>query len=268
METKKNVIYTFSNILETILLQKGKENYVENKHFGRIGKDTVKEILISSIKNENEIEKELEDFYMRKNLNVCIFKFRPSDCNKMNYIKFLIENDEKEGKNLMSFNSINSIDGGVRESNYNQKKVFIFMVFINRIFSNENMSEEEIDSKIVKNKDLISHLSNYTQIFIDHLNGKNLSILDIINLSNEELFKYNDMIDIKYEIKKNLYNSFTTIMYNFKNEINGIDNDKYIRIIIEKILNNEKLIDTIETTLIKQMNKEESIFKTIFNKKY
>ena len=269
MNNNKNVVYTFSNILETILLKEGKENYVKNEKYGEIRKDTVKEILISSIKTENEIEKEIEDFYMRKNLNVCIFKFRPNDCNKINYIKFLIENEEKEGRNLMNLATMTTIS---TDSNINltsilaPKKVFIFMIFVHRIFTDEKMSIEEMDKKLIKNKDLISHLSNYNQVFIDHLNGKNISILDIINLSNEKLFQLPDMIDIKEEIKKNLYSAFTTIMYNFKNEIKGVQNDKYVRIIIEKILQNEKLLEIIEKTLIKEMNKEESLINKIFNK--
>ena len=89
----------------------------------------------------------------------------------MNYIKFFIENKEKE----------------LNEKNEEKpKKAFVFIVHLVRIFDEELKNLEEKSEKkqqIIKNKILtetISILSGYYQIFIDNLNGDSNLTLDNI----------------------------------------------------------------------------------------
>ena len=71
MEGRKNVIYTFSNNLEKMEIKN-----VENPKYGSITKKDIYEINITSIKSENELERQLFIFYKR-DFKVCIIKFMP-----------------------------------------------------------------------------------------------------------------------------------------------------------------------------------------------
>ena len=58
MENLQNLIYTFEIIDEPLL--SSLSNYFNIKIFGKIGKNNIKEVQISSLISENELQSELE----------------------------------------------------------------------------------------------------------------------------------------------------------------------------------------------------------------
>ena len=70
----------------------------------------------------------------------------------------------------------------------------------------EEEKEKKIkDRKIVKNETLISHLADCNQIFIDNINGLNISINEILLKTNKEVFEIKELIDLEKEINDNTY---------------------------------------------------------------
>ena len=64
MDNPKNIIYTFTNIDEPLFSKNN--NVIETKMFGKINKDNIIDILISSLSSETNLENELEKFYFEK----------------------------------------------------------------------------------------------------------------------------------------------------------------------------------------------------------
>lgn len=171
MKNEKNIVYTFSNVLDII------ENIedIENQIFGHINKKNIQNIIISSINSKQQLERHLDEFINIVENKLCIIHFTPNEGSLMNYVKYLIENKEKD--HLKFFN--------IYKTEY--KKAFIFVMHVKRIFDNELKDlevKEEKEKKEIKKKFLnetVSNLSEYYQVFIDNLNGdEKLNISDII----------------------------------------------------------------------------------------
>ena len=92
MKNKLNVVYTFSNILNYI------ENLdnIDNDILGEIKNENIKQLKISSFRSENEFEKQIDEFFNEKIYKLCLIKFTSNEGNFLNYIKFFIENKERE----------------------------------------------------------------------------------------------------------------------------------------------------------------------------
>ena len=112
----------------------------------------------------------------------------------MNYIKYYIENKEKE------FSYIN------KETKKN-KKAFIFIMHMTRVFDKElkdlekknEKEKKEINKKILKEP--ISNLSGYYQIFIDNLKGDEKLTLDkILKMEGKKMF--DECLDLDEELIK------------------------------------------------------------------
>ena len=129
MEKPKNVVYTFTSIDEPLLSNIQEAESFDTKMFGKITKNNIYDILISSLSAENELEAEIEKFYIDENKKIFVFKFNPEETDLMNYIKFFIENH-------------------IKEKNYddeakNIKKAFIFTVHMNRIFESDRKDQKK-----------------------------------------------------------------------------------------------------------------------------
>ena len=255
----KNIIYTFSSILEHINIKE-----IENPLIGKIKNDNIENILVSKYKSELELEKSLGDLFLNKDKKVLIMRFTPNDLKYISLIKFLIENlerekiynnDDKDNEQNREFDEDNeeeiSTNNNKKQINYN--KMIIFIVHTTRFLKNYVYSEEEINEKSIEDKELISHLANYSQNFIDNLNGTNIDILDIINLRNEEFIDKKQIIDIKDTIYNNIYNSFVKINYTFKNKMKNLEESKYIEDNIKKIMKNKAIIEKIISILKRQL---------------
>jgi hypothetical protein len=154
MKNTKNVVYTFSNILDYI------ENLeIDKTIVGKISKESIKHLKISDFKSENEFEKQIDQFLDDKDKTICIIKFKPNEGNFMNYIKFFIKNKEK--------------DSFMKNKNEQSEKAFIFIVHLSRInnLDLENLSKKSLKQQNNINKkklnETISLLSEYDQTFID-----------------------------------------------------------------------------------------------------
>ena len=113
-KNNKNIVYTFSNNLDEIYNVDG----IDNPLIGIIEEKNIKNILLSSIKSENEFAKQLDDFFNQDKQKVCIIKILPDEANLMNYIIYFIENKEKDFEKK-------------------KKKLFVFIIYLERILKNK-----------------------------------------------------------------------------------------------------------------------------------
>ena len=239
LNNNKNIVYTFNNVLDVI----EELDDINNSLLGLIKKENIKDIKISSFKYENEFERQIDEFLNKNNFKLCIIRFTASEGHFLNYIKFFIENKEKD-----------FIGGKFGEKD--QKKAFIFIVHMTRIF-NYNLDREE---KILK--ETISHLSGYYQIFIDDLNGKNeVTIDDMVNLKGKELFE--KCLDFDVVLKRNIYKCLSFMSYKFCNEL-GTLNEEYVNKLINYIESDSELRKNLNKCIFKQMEKEEDIIVKVF----
>ena len=246
MKNTKNVIYTFTDIEKAIL----SNTFFETEMFGKINIDNITDIQISTLNSENELEGELENFYIKNEKKILVFRFNPEETDIMNYIKFFIENYIQE-KNSFEENNIN-------------KKAFIFTIHMNRIFEADKLDIKK--KKYIERNELaetISHLSDFYQIFIDDLNGEDLTFVDIMNYNQEDLFK--KILNLDEEFYKKIYQIFSYFNYDFEMNIPAINQSNYSKSIIEYILSEKELTEKIKNCIIKQKKKEntDDIFYSI-----
>ena len=167
MKKKKNVIYTFTDIEEPLLFNIQEDDYFETEIIGKINNNNILSILISSIYSESELEMELYNFYNTPNKKILVLKFNGEDTNIIDYFHFCIENYLKENFN---------------DDKENNKKVIIFSVHMKRIFESDVKDPKKAEyikrNEVVK---FISNLSDFYQIFIDDLNGEDISLIEIMD---------------------------------------------------------------------------------------
>ena len=72
MENMKNVVYTFSNILDAI---KNIDEEFENGKLGKITKENIMNIKIRSFKSEDEFEIEIDKFLNESKYKICLINF-------------------------------------------------------------------------------------------------------------------------------------------------------------------------------------------------
>ena len=244
MNNTKNVIYTFSDIFKADHI-----NPFNNDLLGEVNKDNITDIKISSYTSENTFEDAINEFMNNKNKKLCLIKFSSDERNFLNYAKFLIENKEKQILN---------------NENEEIKKAFVFIVYLERKFNNDDSNKEENEGKN-KYDETISLTSEFYQIFIDDLyGGENYTLDDVLNLKGKELFKKaigDDRID------KDIYETFVYINYNIPYEYKGINKRNYSNNLTNLITGNKKLKEKIKSIIIKEMEKDENVINNALAKK-
>ena len=186
IQNTKNVIYTFTDIDEPLF----QNNIIdlETELLGKINRNSIEEIQISSINNENALKKYLDKIFIenQNNIKIIIIKFNDENKKIINYIMYFLEK------------YINEIKNDIKGKN---KKAFILSVHMKRTIN-------------IELKEPISNAFNFNQIFIDDLNGEDISIIDIINLKEEEknIFKDWDGNGAKNEINIFLKNNYKEII--------------------------------------------------------
>ena len=95
IEMRRNVIYTFSKITETLF---EKDKIIENK-FGKFDAQSIISGEIDSINSENELIFLLKSF-TNENKKVLILQFNEKHLNKINSINYAINNFQKEIQKL------------------------------------------------------------------------------------------------------------------------------------------------------------------------
>ena len=256
MKTEKNIIYTFSNNLEEL----DNISNIDNQTFGKIYISNIKELKISSLFSEVELETEIDDF-LSNEYKLCIIQLTSEEGKFMNYIKCMIENKEKEYINK-------------QKESKKGKKVFIFIVYMTRVFYKElndydlksEKEKKEINKKILK--ETISNLSGYYQTFIDNLNGdENLSLENILQMKGNEIFR--KCLDLDKELIKNIYPSLFYMKYTINYpSIGKLNKNTYVNKFIHYIENNKSLREVINDCIIKEISDiKGDLISQIFNKK-
>ena len=252
MKNIKNVIYTFSSINEPLLSNiSGSFN---TNMLGKMNKDSITEVLISSLSAENELENELEKFYLDPNKKIFVLKFNPDETDIMNYIKFFIENYIKE-KNYT-------------DENKNIKKAYVFTIHMNRIFK-EDLDDPKKKKYIERNElgELISHLSDFYQIFIDNLNGEDLSLSEIMKIKKEEeLFR--KCLKLDKEFMKSIYESLSYFSLEFTINVPEINEDNYSTQLIKYLKNEKEITKKIIDCVLRQKGNKKDIFREILVNNY
>ena len=229
----KIVIYTFTNIIHNI----------EIKNLYKC--EEIKEIRISSIKNEIILETEIEEFLSDKRNKLCIIKFLPFEYFIIDYLKAIIENKEEEFCD---------------KSNKKENKIFIFLVHLER----ENDSKENNLNSRKRLIGSLSNLSNYKQIFIDDINGEDfldnkgkiITLNKIYEMNNLDL--YRTFINKGTIFLENIYSIICLLGYNFYNNNEKIDfnKDNYSDMIIKLFEKDKFLIECLDKCIMNNLEKK------------
>jgi len=257
IDTNKHIIYTFSNIFDSVF---DNNEIIRNNKYDSFIKTNTKNIYIKQYKSERDIENEISEFYNNENNNnLCILHFSSKECIHLRHINYLIENNETQ------YNDNNNNDL--------IEKVIIIIIHLKRIpFDNENSKVDDNkplvknNDKKINNEDLISYLSKWKHFFIDNLNGMNINIREICESSNTDLFNNEKLINLDDEFKKDLFHAYTFISYNYKINFSSIKNEEYIEKVCEYINSNVNLKNIIQNLIKTKINNiEESILLKIYS---
>ena len=249
MDNMKNIVYTYSNVLDVIEDLDSFDN--KNLSDKEIKKDTnIMELEISSFDSENDFEKNIDLFLNNEDYKLCIIKFKAEEGKFLNYIRFFIKNKENEYL--------------IEKKNEENKKAFVFIVYLKRIYNSEidelenkaPKQQEIINKKILK--ETISLLSEYYQIFIDNLNGDGrLSLEDLLNSNSLQL--YEKCLDLDFELRENIYTTLSYIKYKIFSSLGELNKETYVNNLTYLIQNDNELRNEINKCLKKQMSTEENI---------
>ena len=183
---KISIIYTFSGIADHI------EGFDNNEM----------EFMISEIGKENQLKEKLEEIITRnenkvepKN-NVILIHFEQFNSNKIQFISDYI----------MKFNKDYTVQKN-KEILYN----YIFLIHVQRkFFKSENKEKKELKNK----KDIIYSIPNINndinQLFIDNLNGPNVSLSFLLNCSIKDAIKSNNILS---NFDEEFYNYLSDFIY-------------------------------------------------------
>ena len=236
IDKRKSIVYTYTSIISTITINKK----IDNSYFGSIYSNNLMIIEAYTLSSERKIESILNYFYNNSTNKVLILRFRPVDCQHLNHIIGVLDNYEK-----------------TYLINQSAQKIVIFMIHLQRIFTDTDNKEEEL----LQSNKLVSHLSSYYQIFIDNLDGNDINIINIINSNNSDLILNKQLINVQQIIKDKLYESF--LPFKIKNN----NSEAIIRDVINKFQRNSEIqdifINKIKTVLADEKRK---IYELVFYK--
>ena len=194
------------------------------------GYDKTEKIMISEIRTEDKLKSDIDDIKSKnkneeQNKHIILINFEQYNSNKIQFISDYINNYCKD-------------------DDYN----YIFIIHIQRSFNIENKDKKERIYSIP------NIYKNINQLFIDNLQGSNISLKDILKKNIKEVM-------FSAETFKNLDNEFKDSLINFvyesmndksKNEISFLFNDIYGELGKQNNLNEEKYSEEIT----KYMNKD------------
>ena len=234
IESKKNIIYTFSKITEELF---NEENSIENK-FGIFNKKNATIENIQSIRKENDLIFTLKNFINKENQKILILRFSENDLNKINSTNYVITNFQKDNPKL-------------------NDKLIMFIIHKQR-----QVKGAKIKRVIVP--DLISFINDdFYQIFIDNLQGReNSDVFKIMQKKNEELAK--EYIENSNFIENKIFAVLNYMKYTILYETKSLNIKNYTTEIAEKIIKNDKIKDLIKSNLKAQGKTIKGIIKDVF----
>ena len=226
-KSTKLIIYTFSKLLESVI----KEDNPIMSQFGNIKRENIIERIVKSIKYDSDFDNIINDFYENNKKQILIFKFNEHDLDKINQIKFKINDIENENnKNRIRINN-------------DKEKHVIFIICLNR-----HKKENKKNDKNSTLDDLISNIDEeYKQYFIDNLSGKNDSnITEIMSKSPKDYIEqiFDNKNNHLFKIFQKVFSFFA---YEFKTK--NIEPQDYIGEIMNKLLNNDYLLNLLKEKL-------------------
>jgi len=261
INTDRHIIFTFSNILDSVYSTENNINIIKNEKYKNLTKATTKTIFINQYESERAIDEVIYDYFTNNNYNLFIIHFDNQDFIHLCHINYLIEN----------------IEISLKEKNQYTSKIIILIVHLKRHITynnNNNKIKNEIINEInetnkyekIHNEYLISHLTQWKQFFIDDLNGKNINIQEIYEATAIELFMNKNLINLEEEFKKDLFHAFTLISYKIKINFSTIEKDEYVEKLCSYINNNKDLIANIQDLILKKIkNIKDNIIMKIFS---
>ena len=234
IEAKRNIIYTFSKITESLF---DEDKSIENK-YGKFSKKTTFIEMIDSYKSENDLIFLLQTFINTQDKNLLIFSFSSNDLNKMCSTNYIIDNFQKENPTI-------------------KDKIIIFVVHMKRYLKGVNLKKIIIP-------DLISFINdNYYQIFIDNLQGKeNSDIFTIIQKKEEVLAK--EYLESLNFIDNKIFVVFNYMDYNILYETKELNSKNFTKEITRKIIENDYIKELINNNLKLQGKSIKGIIKDVF----
>ena len=256
---EKNIIYTFSNMLEIIIPEESNIIY--------------KEYNVESFKSENNVQTIISKFYDDEKAEILIFRFSDKDLNKMSFISYLVNNFETKYKqlneeemnyhNLIDDNEIN-INNAMNDNIKNKKKI-IFLVHLKREKNIGKKLDSENSYNSLSMEELVSILDDsYESYFIDNLRSERNDFLNILDIKNPtELV--NSIINFDLFLDKNMNKIISYFDYNFLNKFNTISLNQYTDKILKKFIFNKEeqniklLRELIIQITLKHMNQKNII---------
>ena len=259
-KNNKYIIYTFTRIIDSI-----KQKYLKSlniKLLDEISINNIKEIRLSLIQNEFQLESEIEHFLYENYYKICFIKLSTYEYSTIDYLKTIIENKEEDFK---------------IKNKYIYNKVFIFLVHLERIYKkeleNSNINKRKILNK-KKLKGTLSNLAGYYQIFIDDINGKDyydkngdiITLDKIPNINDEDLYRI--FLDLNMILIDNLNKLLFFFDYNFVGIKNELTKERYINDLLELFETDKNLIKLINEFIINNIKNDnykhnENIFEKI-----
>jgi len=259
--TPKHIIYTFSNIFDTPFEYKddNKEEIIpiNNEEYGPFTK--VKNIYVSHYNSENDIDEVIEEYLTNNDENIGLFHFSMKDIKHLIHLNYLIDNHEKKLKNSGTFKT----------------KVILFIVHLKRkiigdkqkvkkdvdIISDSNELQDD-DYENIINNNLLSHLTQWKQFFIDNLNRTGISYKSILN-SDKNFFENKLLFNLDNDFNDNVNLALNSINYNFKmnlispkifNYFNSIEVEEYKSVVYHYIIGNDNIKTMIKSLAFNILN--------------
>ena len=237
VQKNKLMVYTFSPYYKDIFSENNNLQF-ENPKFGVISKENTVEITFNQKLSEKMLNYFFQLYYEQVKCNLFIIHFRVKDTKFLKYIKF-------------------QLDSFLKENKENQKKIFLFIIHIEKNYDIEKKEEdEENENKSVEflekyHSYFFSFLSEYQQITIDNLlEQRDISVINLFNKSNEELLLIKELFDINSIIKKEFSRQITQMATNQEmnsiiDKLDNLNDNGILDCIIKKIQGSIKNSDNI-----------------------
>jgi len=260
----KNVIYTFSGILELVIPEESNIKY--------------REVIVDSIESENKVEEIISNLYEGK-FDYLIFRFVEKDLNKMNHLSYLINNYEtkfkqqnegKENNNSIQEENENIIN--TNSNNQTNERKVIFLVHLTRKTMQKTKDKNKKKKSVFSMEEIISNLDDsYDQYFIDNLRSERNDFINILDIKDSTQL-LNSIIDFDKFLDKNLNKIISYFDYNLLNKFSKIKLREYTDIILSKLIfdKENKNVQLLRNYLIeytkKNMNQTNMIPKVYTSK--
>ena len=229
------LVYTFSDISLSINLSE-KEKFMER--------------VASQINNVYKFKQLLHEFYEKKSCGTLILKF---DNEKAKYINFFISE-------INHYKNINKI-------NDNNKK-YIFIIGVQREFNNEKKNVNKITTVLIIddsiNQLFIDNIDNNDKI--DNIDGTKLSIKDIEGKIIDDYIN-NGYLNPKKLISEGMKDFFGENNNEKIGKCKGISTTNFMEKLIDFIENSNELTNDIKRIILSKINNSEKIIDSIIKNK-